>query len=249
MSTILKRILGVMMWGVPASVLERLVRIAITLKVERLPAEAGLRTLLRLDNFLYQETGQLAVRYDGGHHAKQRLTGYVAQFADLAATIDGPYLDVGCSSGELTRAVAARTAQRVVGIDIVPERIAIAESHPDQPNLEYVVGDAMEMELDERFRTVILSNVYEHIADRSRFLRNIVTRHHPSHLLIRVPTFERDWRVALKRELGIEWRLDTTHEIEHTLEEFEQEMSQAGLHIVRQDIRWGEIWALVRVVR
>ena len=68
---------------------------------------------------------------------------------------------------------------------------------------------------------------------------------HPSRFLIRVPVFERDWRVPLKRELGVEWRLDPTHETEYTLESFEKEMAAAGLRITYQEVRWGEIWAEV----
>lgn len=63
--------------------------------------------------------------------------------------------------------------------------------------------------------------------------------------LIRVPLFERDWRVPLKRQLGVEWRLDPTHETEYTLESFRAEMDEAGLRVTEQMLRWGEIWAEV----
>ena len=61
--------------------------------------------------------------------------------------------------------------------------------------------------------------------------------------MLRVPLFEREWRVPLKKELGLEWRLDSTHETEYTLESFEEEMSRAGLRIAHLEVRWGEIWA------
>ena len=48
-------------------------------------------------------------------------------------------------------------------------------------------------------------------------------------------------------ELGVEWRLDQTHETEYTLESFAEEMAAAGLHITHQQVRWGEIWAEVTV--
>ena len=67
----------------------------------------------------------------------------------------------------------------------------------------------------------------------------------PAHILIRVPLFERDWRVPLKQELGVEWRLDPTHEIEYTIESFAEEIAEAGLTVSLQEIRWGEIWAEV----
>jgi len=60
--------------------------------------------------------------------------------------------------------------------------------------------------------------------------------------LLRVPLFERDWRVPLKKELGVEWRLDSTHENEYTLESFQEEIQEAGLKIQYLEVRWGEIW-------
>jgi len=58
--------------------------------------------------------------------------------------------------------------------------------------------------------------------------------------------FERDWRVPLKKELGVEWRLDTTHETEYTLESFKEEIANAGLSITHLEVQWGEIWAQVQ---
>jgi hypothetical protein len=65
-------------------------------------------------------------------------------------------------------------------------------------------------------------------------------------VLVRVPLFERDWRVPLKRELGVEFRLDPTHRIEYTHEEFDGEMAAAGLVVEERQVRWGEIWAVCR---
>ncbi|MCW5875598.1 MAG: hypothetical protein KIS85_01830, partial [Anaerolineales bacterium] len=60
------------------------------------------------------------------------------------------------------------------------------------------------------------------------------------------PSFERDWRVAYKRELGVEWRLDEDHKTEYTIEQFHQELAEAGLEIVHLESCWGEIWAEAR---
>jgi hypothetical protein len=65
-------------------------------------------------------------------------------------------------------------------------------------------------------------------------------------MLIRVPLFERAWEVPLRKELGLEWRSDATHETEYTEESFAQEMDAAQLTLVHQEIRWGEIWAQVK---
>ena len=57
--------------------------------------------------------------------------------------------------------------------------------------------------------------------------------------------FEREWRVPLKRELGVAWKLDPTHQTEYSIESFAEEMNEAGIGIKYQEVRWGEIWAVV----
>jgi hypothetical protein len=114
------------------------------------------------------------------------------------------------------------------------------------PNVTYITGDARTDLPAGHYDVVILSNVLEHIDDRVTFLRQIASAATPERWLIRVPLFERDWRVPLKKELGIEWRLDPTHYIEYTQETFEQEVTAAGLQIVEQQTRWGEIWCELR---
>jgi len=70
-----------------------------------------------------------------------------------------------------------------------------------------------------------------------------MTSIYPKCILIRVPLFERDWRVPMKKQLDVEWRLDATHETEYTQESFIREIADAGLCVVYQETRWGEIWA------
>jgi len=64
-----------------------------------------------------------------------------------------------------------------------------------------------------------------------------------------VPLFERDWRVPLKKELGIDYRLDSTHCIEYTQEEYFEELHQAGLKTTNTEFRWGEIWSVVEPLK
>jgi hypothetical protein len=90
-----------------------------------------------------------------------------------------------------------------------------------------------------------MSNVLEHLPQRPRFLRSVQQVARPARFLIRVPLFERHWSVPLKRELGVEWRLDRTHETEYTLESFSDEMAESVLNTLHHEVRWGEIWAEV----
>lgn len=75
------------------------------------------------------------------------------------------------------------------------------------------------------------------------FLRRVTELVKPQRFLIRVPMFDRDWRVALKKEVGVEERLDEDHKIEFTAAIFANEMQQAGLKIAFLEVHWGEIWA------
>ncbi len=224
--------------------IEQLVLRLITKSVHNLSPEEALRLLFRLDCKLYNLQGQKAVEYDGGIHTKHRHTRYHDFFVDRVRPGER-VLDIGCGLGAVAYDVAKRKGAHVVGIDLDANSIALACERYAHPNVEYIEGDVMEDLPDGAFDVVILSNVLEHLPERPAFLLRVVEFTKPSRLLIRVPLFERDWRVPLKKELNVEWRLDSTHQVEYTLESFAAEQTAAGLGIAHQEVRWGEIWAEV----
>jgi len=67
---------------------------------------------------------------------------------------EGRVLDLGCGRGGATRDVAARYAANVVGIDIVPDNVAIARRHSTSDGAEptavpsFVAGDATRLPFD-----------------------------------------------------------------------------------------------------
>lgn len=209
---------------------------------DRMPAADALRFLLRLDHRLYELEGRKAVEYGGGVHTKHRHTGY----HDFFVTRVHPgerVLDVGCGNGALALDLAAKSGASVVGIDRNVTAIEQAQTIHSHPGIEYRSGDILFDIPDQHFDVAICSNILEHLADRPGFLRRVLAATTPARVLVRVPLFERDWRVPLRRELGIEWRLDHTHETEYTIESFDAEMLAAGLVPIHREIRWGEIWA------
>lgn len=213
-------------------------------RARTLPPAEGLRFLFGLDAALYPVQGQLAVAYDGGIHTKHRHMRYHDFFVNRIAAGER-VLDIGCGMGAVAYDVAEKAGAHVVGIDFSDENIALARERHAHQRVTYRVGDALQELPDDPFDVVILSNVLEHLPERPAFLRRVQVVARPSRFLIRVPLFERDWRVPLKQELGVEWRLDPTHETEYTLESFAEEMGAAGLRITHQQVRWGEIWAEV----
>lgn len=211
-------------------------------RINGIPAAQALRLLFSLDALLYGIQGELAVAYDGGIHTKHRHMKYHDFFTNRIHK-DDCVIDIGCGNGAVAYDVANTCGAQVVGIDFNENSIKTASEQYQHPRLEFHVGDALEALPDGKFSVVILSNVLEHLTGRPAFLRRVQDTLLPERVLIRVPLFERDWRVPLKKELGVAWRLDDTHEIEYTLESFEEEMQKAGLKTTHLEVRWGEIWA------
>lgn len=246
---------------------------AIHALARRLAPTDAARFLFALDSALYQRLGAAAIRAEADHadalHPKHRLTRYHDFFLERIDPGE-PVADLGCGLGVLATAIARRCRASVVGVDMSAPNIDAARAHSagagvlapaserrpaeaTRGHVSYVVADILDLaagapcpELDGPIHTIVLSNVLEHLPDRPRILRALFDRLGAARLLLRVPAFERDWRVPYKRELGVEWRLDPTHEIEHTREELLAELGAAGLHAASLDLRWGEYFALVR---
>ena len=225
----------------PAEAREKILRF-ITNYVGTLPAKDAITFLMDLDTALYPLMGVKSAEYNGGLHTKHRHTKYHDFFVNRIQSTER-VLDIGCGNGALASDIAERAGADVVGIDLYEPYIEIANDQFAHPRVTYILGDALKDLPEGDFQVIVMSNVLEHLPDRENFLKKIqqgVTR---ARFLIRVPTFERDWRVPLKKELGLEWRSDLTHETEYTLESFAGEMADAGLKVIHQEVRWGEIWA------
>lgn len=197
-----------------------------------------LKRLLQTDNALRRWIAFLAV--ENALHPKHRLMNYHQFFVDRVRPTD-TVLDVGCGGGHVAFDVA-QTAKEVVGIDISSHYLAASRQYVRQRNLSFVRGDACTYDFGRSFDVAILSNVLEHVADRIGLLIKIAPLAHT--FLIRVPMLDRDWLPLLKKELGIEYRLDPTHTIEYTEREFRNELAAARLVIEQLIIRFGEIYCV-----
>lgn len=194
-----------------------------------------------LDNRLDRWANELLMYTNAGVHPKHRLMDYHAFFLDRIGSKDR-VLDVGCGRGTVANTISQKAAD-VVGIDFNAKNIDYAREHYVRPNLRFIQGDALKDLPEQRFDVIILSSVLEHIEDRHAFLRRLPVL--GARLLIRVPLITRDWLPLLKREWGIDYRLDDTHYVEYVEDEFRQEIEKAGWHIKELNIRFGEIWAVV----
>jgi len=83
-------------------------------------------------------------------------------------------LDIGCSTGILTRHYAEFFGD-VVGVDIDDGAIEWAESNRSADNIEYRVGDSMELPFAEgEFDVVTCTHIYEHVPSAQRMLDEIL---------------------------------------------------------------------------
>lgn len=227
----------------PSSLRRRVIQLGLEASAAGAPRD-GLRRLLTIDDDLTGLINQLALGYDDGVHAKHRLMKYHDFFVERIAPGDR-VLDVGCGYGAVAHSIAQRTGATVVGIDADAGNVATARRRFPHPSLEFIEGTAPGDVPATAVDVVVASNVLEHIDDRIGFLTQIQRRVTAKRWLIRVPMSDRDWRVPLRRELGLFAFSDRTHFTEYTRDSFVEEMERAGFAVRSIQINWGEIWAEV----
>lgn len=213
---------------------------------KRLPAKERAAFVMALDSALYSMQGEAAVALEG-LHPKHRLMRYHDFFVERIARGER-VIDLGSGVGALAASIAQRCGAHVTGMDWSSKNLAkareIAEARALRPAPVYVLGDITKDRTEGEFDVVILSNVLEHIADRPARLSMWRRWYKAKRFLVRVPAFDRDWRVAWKKELGVEWRCDLTHETEHTREQLRAELEEAGLRERELVACWGEYWVV-----
>lgn len=234
-------VMGLAVGWLPTIALQHLLITIVKRRALRLSADEALRFLLEIDRWLYHLTGKHSVRYGNGTHSKHRHTDYHRFFIERVSP-GQRVLDVGCGIGAVAKNLADEAGVKVTALDLNRSNIERAKRDYAHPDVTYRCGDATRDTSEQIYDTVILSNVLEHLNDRPGVLRSLIERHQPGRILIRVPCFDRDWRVPLKDELGIDSRLDTDHKTEYTTASFREEMKRAGLEITHLEVRWGEIW-------
>jgi 2-polyprenyl-3-methyl-5-hydroxy-6-metoxy-1,4-benzoquinol methylase/glycosyltransferase involved in cell wall biosynthesis len=214
-------------------------------KSEALSPFDALKFLFDIEHRNYQLEGRTAVRYGNGIHTKHWHIKYHDFFIENTPP-ESRVLDLGCGIGALAYDIAEKVqGASVCGIDVDENNIRSCRERFRLKNIRYVHGDALSDLPDEHFDVIILSNVLEHIEKRVEFLRALDEKYKPGKILIRVPMFERDWRVPLKKEVGFDYRLDETHYIEYSRGDFFNEIKKAGMSVLHHEIAWGEIWAAV----
>lgn len=81
--------------------------------------------------------------------------------------IDSRVLDLGCGLGVMMPVYRDLGVSRVVGVDVSENMIELArERWASDSWAEFIAADAAELDLDERFDSVVIYNAYPHFMDR-----------------------------------------------------------------------------------
>jgi len=207
--------------------------------------------VLQLHTVIYKLAGMIAVQLNEGIHPKHRIMQYKEWFLHNINN-DDVLLDVGCNNGMMPELISKK-AKFVYGIEIEQKHIIAARNLRQKDNIEYICADATTYDYTNcrPIDCVTLSNVLEHIEHRVDFLKKLVAQvswkdDNNKKLLIRVPMIDREWIVIYKKELNLEYRLDSTHFTEYTYEQFNDELNQSGIKILSHHVRFGEIYAVCK---
>lgn len=207
---------------------------------EREPKSA-LQFLFALEKLIYLQEGRAAIRYNQGIHPKHRVTKYHDFFIHNIRPGES-VVEIGSGKGSLACAIAAEVpGVSVTAIEQSAKRVEAAKKMYSRENLEFIVGDAFKDLPEKNYDVAVISAILEHLEKRVEFLSLIRQKIKPKRLLIRVPQYDRDWRLPVKEELGIN-PLYPGHYIEYTKENLTEELSQGGWKIDAIDFRWGELW-------
>lgn len=240
-----RRAVGVAAAAVPMPIARKILRAWLVGVAERGGPKDSMRDLIEVLDDVYARVDRAAIDYDDGIHAKHRLMRYHDFFVERIGRGEH-VLDIGCGKGEMAYDVVTRAGAKVVGVDLNHDYLVFARGRFQHEHLTFVEEDALVYVPEERFDVVILSNVLEHIEHRVEFLQRLVEVVQPQRVLLRVPVWNRDWVVPLRKEVGLFPFSDPTHFIEYEPASFEAELLAAGLAVTHLQVNWGEIWAEAR---
>ena len=167
------------------------------------------------------------------------ILGYYKVHSCLENCRGSSLLDIGCGDGFMTELLARRFS-RVVGVDASGQHLA--EARRRLPEVEFVESLIEELDTDERFDTVLMLDLLEHLRDPGLVLQKVASLLAPGGIVIvHVPN-----ALALNRRIAA--RMGTLlhceelspfdieiagHRRSYTLASLTEEVQQAGLRVVQ----------------
>lgn len=133
-------------------------------------------------------------------HAQTHWLDYLAKadqfntwvFSQIEPYLGDRVLEIGCGTGNFTVQLAQH-CRHLTAVDLDADYVATARSRlPHAPQVEFLTGDATQMTWGDRFDTVILLDVLEHIEQDAEFLHRLRSLLTPGgRLILKVPAGQR----------------------------------------------------------
>jgi SAM-dependent methyltransferase len=148
-------------------------------------------------------------------------------------------LDLGCSSGDLTKMISSKV-KRIDGIDYNINSINQAKIKYTDKNISFIYGDAIEhlKYLNIKYDIIIMSHLLEHIESPELFLKEYLP--FTLYFYIEVPDFEKTYHNIYRTDVGSKLiHTDDDHVFEFDREEIEDIFKKLNLTIIAKEFRFG----------
>ena len=141
-------------------------------------------------------------------------------------------LEMGCGKGDLLAAVNPSIG---VGVDFSEEMLTRARQH--HPDLRFIQADVQDLNLDEEFDVIILSDLVNDLWDVQAVFEKIVTMSN-SFTRVIINSYSRLWELPLN--LASQWGLATARQDQNwlTVEDLAGLLNLVNLEVIRH---WEEI--------
>ena len=137
-------------------------------------------------------------------------------------------LEVGSGTGDLLNFVSPR---RGLGIDISPKMVELAKRN--YPACEWLVMDAEEMKLGERFDYIILSDVLGYFSDIEKVFHNLKNvSHERTRIVINYYNYGWEPFLRLAELLGLKFRQPLQHWLSE--KDIENLLYLAGFEVIKR---------------
>ncbi len=83
---------------------------------------------------------------------------------------DSKVLDVACGTGVLVPYYLKRDVRSVLGVDISPKMIDIAQEKFEKGKVSFICGDVEETDIDSDFDAIVVYNAFPHFQDGDRLI-------------------------------------------------------------------------------
>lgn len=197
-----------------------------------------------------EETQRLQREIFNRSYSKGPFVGVVAEFSykkriDFALRFmseSSLVLDFGCGDGTITKGVLAK-AKKVVALDISEQAIEVAKKFNNHPNIEYFRVAIENFTWEDKFDTILMFEIIEHLFDLQSVLYKIADLLKEEGILVlSTPNFMRLTR-RIKQFYGIRQirkmmgkdlnRIGCNHFHEYTYKEVGDMLDKAGFEVLK----------------